>query len=101
MDNSIDTGLSWDIDTSYSVTEFIAKVEKSMYNNTTNPSSGQNSIGYEELPRTKADALSGDEEKSSFDDGFSHSSWDDDTLSSNFCSDNETDQMKRKHGTRF
>ena len=90
--------MSWDIDTSWnSVSEFISKVEKAI-EKPKESTSVQNSIGYEELPRTKTQVQSAEDRKYSLDE-FSQSSWDDDTLSSNFCSDNDNDYTKRIHGT--
>ncbi len=82
----------WNIDTSWnSVSKFIAQVEDSMRTKTTTPDN--NSIGYEEIPRAKVQTAE-DRKKQ---DEYSHSSWDDDTLSSNFNSDNEDghDNLKR------
>jgi hypothetical protein len=92
---SFESGSSWDIDTSWnSVSDFIAKVEKSIAK-PTEKTTAVNSIGYEELPRTKPKVKSAEDRHRL--DEFSHSSWDDDTLSSNFCSDNDNDYMKRIH----
>ena len=82
----MDTGTSWDINTNFS-SDLIGDAERPIIQESTDPSPIQNSIGYEELlPRLKPDIHSGDE--------FSNSSWDDDTLSSNFCSDNESKDVK-------
>lgn len=75
------------IDTSWnSVSKFIAQVEDSIR---TSPA---NSIGYEEIPRTKV--RTAEDRKNQ--DNFSHSSWDDDTLSSNFCSEDDDDVKRMK-----
>ena len=76
--------------------DFIAKVEREIEQQA-EQSSPQNSIGYEELPRTKVQVeIEKDSEEGI--DRYSQCSWDDDTLSSNFCSDNE--DTKRRNGTQ-
>lgn len=88
---------SWKVPASLSsVSDFLGKVEKSMESKLF-PVSEEYISSYEELPRAEAQVQSAEDRRHRLDE-FSHSSWDDDTLSSNFCSDHDNDDTKRRSG---
>jgi hypothetical protein len=64
-----------------SVSKYISEVEKSF-----------TEIQHEEIPRALPQVQTAADRRHNLDEQ-SHGSWDDDTLSSNFCSDHDNDEV--------
>ena len=100
MNAPINTNLNWNDDSSWkSMEDLIGEVENSIIDSSLSPSDND-IIGYEELPRAEAKSQKAKDTKYNF-DNFSHSNWDDDTLSSNFCSDIDHGMEKVRNGTHL